>query len=77
MSYEREPEDNKGGDIMNPTFLKTLYEQYIRLHFEMLTKRRSSWYACLDFSQGSMQENAQLLNSTLHQCFQFQTPGVE
>jgi hypothetical protein len=58
-SLRREGHRETPGRIMNPTFLSVLYEQYIRLHYEMLfypkvyAKDRPFFYACLDGSGDS------------------------
>lgn len=51
-------------------FLNTLYEQYLRFHYEMINYQKLSGnprpitYVCLDFS-GSPEENYTLLKNTV------------
>jgi len=64
VSLERGEPQDKPGRFMNPEFLGTLYEQYLRLHWELLTGYRPFYYACLD-STGAPKENQRLFTETL------------
>lgn len=48
-SLAREGPREKPGSVMNADFLKTLYEQYLRFHYEILSEQLlMPSYACLD-----------------------------
>lgn len=68
-SLQREGPRSKPGRYMNPDFLEILLEQYLRLHYELLSGPRPFYYCCLDFTPPSLAENQELLKKTLENIF--------
>jgi len=64
LSLEREGQRETPGDVMNLTFLSTLYGQYLRLYHELLSQPASFPFACIDMS-GSFDQNWRIFNQTL------------
>lgn len=65
LALARKQLSEKPGRFANPSFLYGLYQQYLRLHWEFISRPRTISYACLDFSIGSVKENAELLKDTI------------
>jgi len=71
MSLMREGPRETSGRVMNNRFLPILYEQYLRLHYEMISKwgssdeKRSCAYAGIDMSDPDYEKNIQLFHETL------------
>lgn len=61
-SFERR---DKTGRFMNLEFLGALYEQYLRLHHQLITGYRPFYYVCLDLSNGGLEENQKIMQKTL------------
>lgn len=56
LAIEREGERTHPPKVMSLELQTKLYEQYLRFHYEMVTQRPFH-YACLDFTQGNLDEN--------------------
>jgi len=65
ISLKREGFRFRPGRVMNKNFLGTLYEQYLRFHYQALKLNRNFPYACLDLSGKNLQENKKLFDSMI------------
>lgn len=64
FSLSRAGQHDKSGRFINSQFLSVFYEQYLRLHQEIISGNRSFYYACLDLSNQDTDTNQRILEDT-------------